>query len=323
MDDSISLRSWFDRIDQTEIVQMHDRREAESIHLEFKTLAHQSFGTQDVENLKIALSGFANSMGGIILWGVSTKSPEKKETHRFASLEPLADGHATVTRLIELTTHATHPAVCGVAHEPIRVERGWVVKTFVPPSDRVPHRTNDANGQYYKRGADNFVPMWHYEIADMFGRRTRPNLVLVVRPKLARGYILIGLHNDGRGIAKYPYIWFNVEPNPYKISRHELDDNGASGLRRIPGYRTSKTSAAYGGGVDDVIHSGETRWVTKVQLEGRVGPDTVLPELVLTYQIAAEGIERRTAIHKESSERLKLLYQEDLRQGSEDVDSNQ
>ncbi len=83
----------------------------------------------------------------------------------------------------------------------------------VPQSDRAPHRVNDI--YYYQRHNFSTVEMQHYQISDMFGRRMRPNLDIVVndvknnittqkngeRTQLVT--IDMKIINSGRATAKY------------------------------------------------------------------------------------------------------------------------
>jgi hypothetical protein len=90
--------------------------------------------------------------------------------------------------------------------------RGFVA-TLIPASDVGPHMALAGVHGYYKRNGDRFLPMEHFEIADMFGRRRRP--VLRILHKLSHGgsgngfkeaNIDLLLENIGRGSAIAPYV---------------------------------------------------------------------------------------------------------------------
>ena len=65
--------------------------------------------------------------------------------------------------------------------------------------------------RYYKRSGDSFLKMEHFEVADMFGRRQRPDLQVVVgQPDVAR--VMVSIRNNGRGMARAPYLGLRVLP---------------------------------------------------------------------------------------------------------------
>jgi len=78
-------------------------RQEEHLSLDFKTVAGSELkSTDDKKNLASALSGFANSAGGIIVWGVATT---KNTTGQDVAneLKPISDVAAFVNRLEEAT----------------------------------------------------------------------------------------------------------------------------------------------------------------------------------------------------------------------------
>lgn len=268
------LRELFDKIDADELVAMKDRREEESFNLDFKRMDRSGEPSDaDKRNLRESISGFANSAGGIILWGVESKSSEdKRDRSRFHSLVPVSDGGRAAVRFHELTATATQPPVSGVVHKPIPVDGGFVVKTFVPASDGGPHRTNEEKGQYFRRDADAFRPMQHHEIADMFGRRARPRLELYHSPLRRPRWqyrtgvvaeVIIGIQNVGRGIARFPRLVF--ERRCADPSRYGLDGNMNTNLHRDAAPPGSPT-VAFTGGANDVIHPGQQLDITMIGL---------------------------------------------------------
>lgn len=266
MDDATQmLRELFDNIDAAELAAMRERREEESLHLDFKRMSTSGEPNDpDKQNLRKAISGFANAAGGIILWGVESKDPENKhDRSRFHSLVPITDGDRAVVRFHELTGTATQPPVSGVVHKAIPVAGGYIVKTFVPASDGGPHRTNDELGQYYRRHADSFRAMQHHEIADMFGRRARPRLELCWEQDDS-GW-LIGVRNSGRGIARFPALTMRVHPAYGTLGLRSVDEYGF-GLHRQCSEYSGIRIEAFTGGVNEVIHPGQTLHLTRVSL---------------------------------------------------------
>lgn len=207
------LRAWFAMIDRSTLDQMRSNGEFEDVNLDFKRTQYPGgeIGDSDIETLRKYISAFANTQGGIILWGVDSKSPvNPKDRSRFQGYAPIKNGDSFVAALKEHTTRATEPPVSGVLHELIAVDDGFVIKTLVPASDSGPHRTAIDKGQYYRRDADECRAMRHTQIADMFGRRKRPQLRLrgvevgIQASDFSSGpHSIIYWANHGRGLARY------------------------------------------------------------------------------------------------------------------------
>ena len=72
----MSLREYFEKIELNEIKAFVDQQTAEDLFLEFKTANYPNGVEFDKKNFSKCLSGFSNSSGGILIWGISAK--EKK-----------------------------------------------------------------------------------------------------------------------------------------------------------------------------------------------------------------------------------------------------
>jgi hypothetical protein len=296
------LRIRFAAIDAAELDAMKARAEPEGLHLDFKRMEPSGEpSSHDKDNLAEALAGFANSDGGIVLWGVNTKDANGKEQHRFSSLVPLHDGRLARKRLTELTGDSTSPPVSGVAHDIVQVEGGYVVKTLIPASDAAPHRTQGGKGQYFRRAADRFRYMEHYEIADMFGRRARPrldfwhtDLSLKAGSKELVEFV-VGVVNTGRGMARFPSLtlWL-LTGQDVQLGSWGLSGSSAQGVCGLPmrPRRFGDTSLPYvfGGGADHVIHPGETLEVARIEVQV-VRKNAPIPKAAIRWRVAALGTE--------------------------------
>ncbi|MBE7496232.1 MAG: ATP-binding protein [Verrucomicrobiaceae bacterium] len=96
------------------------------------------------------LSAFANTGGGILIWGIKTKD-------RFADEPSLAgDAQRLADRLITLQNDAVDPPVTGVDVQAVTEEgskAGFVV-CYIPESAFSPHRSLWAEYEYYMRTGD-------------------------------------------------------------------------------------------------------------------------------------------------------------------------
>jgi hypothetical protein len=211
------LKRFFDSLtSEVELERLIQEGREEDIHLEFKQKADArspAIGERDRSSFSKALSGFANADGGVLIWGVET-TKGANEIDRASSLRPIADHGAFRSRLIDSTLNATHPVVDGVVIEAIQSSAGsgGFVKCWIPASDRPPHRGVLADREYWRRVVSGYRRMEHYELEDVFGRRSRP--ILKVRASLKprpegdpHEEVHLRMLNEGRGVAKHAGLW--------------------------------------------------------------------------------------------------------------------
>lgn len=303
------LRERFEKINAAELAAMKDRREEEGLRLDFKRGSKDGEPSKDdLANLRRAVSGFANSEGGIILWGVdSTGEGDRSDRNCFSRVLPIENGAKFVARLQELTGDTTSPPLSGVFHAAIPVEGGSVVKTFVPASDQGHQDAREL--VYWRRYADRFRKMQDFEIREMLARRARPRLELWWERipdshkasdmrEIQHAYLL-GLKNTGRGLAQFPCLsltWDAVAPqfNQYGLGV-SLDRTGLP--RKPSSVLPNLASEVFAGGTGDVIHPGQLLQVTRVGMyRAHAGVKTV------KFEIFAEGIPPVSDAFRVSSE---------------------
>lgn len=284
----MSLPQSFESLSLDDLHEFVARGQEESLHLDFKTIADSSLSTaDDRRSFARALSGFANSSGGLVVWGIDARKNSDgvdcavgfKEIDRVPKL---------VARLNQLTGEAAEPTVPGVLHRAIvsADRRGFAV-TLVPESDRGPHMAKLGLDHYYKRSGDSFYRMEHFDIADMFTRRRRPRLVVTatVRGFNEQAAVQIGLRNEGRASAKSAYLAIQCPP-PFSRSRWGLDGNGLEGMQNTRSM-VGTYSWAYEGGSGWVLHPGVSREILLLHLglQPKAPPSS---DLVVEYAIACD-----------------------------------
>lgn len=150
-----------------------DFKQAVSIGKNFNTL-HRD----DRKNLAKAISGFGNSEGGVVIWGVEcsrdteigdvAKAKVKvKNVHRFLSwLESALSG-------------CTIPSHNKVRNHIISCDKNGdgFIATYIPKSEITPLMTTTGSTIYIRSGSNN-VPAPYAVIAGMFGKRPQPNIEL-------------------------------------------------------------------------------------------------------------------------------------------------
>lgn len=268
----------------------------EDLHLEVKE-CHAPLPANMKGYLSQALSGFANSDGGVLVLGMTAKGGDlvRGEPDVIQSAKSFKGFRSVAGEVRRLLGQAVQPVVDGVDIREIESIRsgdfGYVV-VLVPASDAGPHRAMLKNGgdrEFWKRSGDSFYRMEVFDIADMFGRRRRPMLVLIWRVSLDQSpddqrvfkwSLILGLSNEGRALARYPMLDVVCS---LEVSRRPT----------VGAVNDKKVRALYVGDAGTVIHPGTDLDIAKtVSLEGiayRDRPWSFKPAtLNLRYRISAE-----------------------------------
>ncbi len=155
-----------------------DFKQAVSVGKNFTTL-HRD----DRKNLAKAISGFGNSEGGVIVWGVECSRDievgdvarakvKVKNVYRFLSWLENAISGCTIPSHNKVRNHIISADENG----------DGFIATYIPKSDIAPLMTTTGNTIYIRSGSNN-VPAPYSVIAGMFGRRPQPNVELLFADK--------------------------------------------------------------------------------------------------------------------------------------------
>ena len=206
-------------------------REPESLFLDFKRSpqdgASKNLAPEDNKNLSKAISGFANSSGGIVVWGVDCRR-DSVTGSEVAEKHPLLDASGFNTKLqaaVSRTTVPTHPGVQVLFfNESGQSPAGYVV-VYVPQSLIGPIRALASNHYHVRTGSD-FSFLSHDVLAGMFGRVPQPNvdLNLISHPArlnsrpdhltIAFGFVAVNL---GAVVGERPYLSAFIGDFPQKL----------------------------------------------------------------------------------------------------------
>lgn len=192
-------------------------RQSEELFLDFKRSKDDGNGTvlnqNDRSNLVKAISGFGNSDGGVVVWGIDC-SKDFDSADVAKAKYPITNVKRFVSWLEGAVSGCTVPPHIGVKNHPIIInkkERGFVA-TYIPKSNTAPHQMV-GKLQYYIRAGSNFIPTPHQVLAGMFGRRPQPHVfhMFLTGPAKVIGNNIqfeIGflIRNQGPGIARDLFI---------------------------------------------------------------------------------------------------------------------
>jgi len=158
-----------------------------------------------------ALTGFANTGGGVLIWGIdarATPSPAdpNKKVDAASDLRFVPNPDAFKSQLMALHHMATDPPVGGVLIEPINDPAGGgFVVCLVPESNFKPHRAEYVkNKPYYIRAGDDFVVAAVSLLRAMFHPRSKPYLRVQVR------FVAQGSQSAGVEIRRWIFRIYNT-----------------------------------------------------------------------------------------------------------------
>ena len=141
----------------------------ENIHLDYKAAGALDKNDKKRTEITKDISAFANSDGGIIIYGVS------EEDHKPKEISPI-DGRIYTKEWLENVIQLIQPRIDDLKIYPIRIgdlgESIYVVK--IPRSGNVPHMARDK--RYYKRFNFMSEPMEDYEVKDLYNRIFIPKI---------------------------------------------------------------------------------------------------------------------------------------------------
>jgi len=234
-DDELSRAMYLWRELLTDRVVAIDRwiadRQSEEQWLDFKSVSAPA-GTytdnkqkrENEKNFAKAASAFANSGGGVIVWGVYAHASHEDPNADFArGKSPIPDAAKFKSMLERMTSRVTEPPVRGVRHEVISISDasidGYVV-SLIPSSPNAPHRAT-ADGDFYIRAGSDCVRAPYVVLASLFGRRPQPSvdaLVSVTRATVSPINLnlefVIEAHNTSAVMGRRPYVWLQLLEYP-------------------------------------------------------------------------------------------------------------
>lgn len=244
-------RDLFERIKQSgmsAIDALIEDRASEELFLDFKeaskTTLQSSLPSTDGDNLSKAISGFGNSEGGLLVWGVRC-APGKSGADVATEIRPLEDAQGFRSQLEGVVSRLTIPPHATVEHHVIPIagsERAGLVATLIPKSPRAPHRAETGHRNYYIRAGSSFVPISHDALAGLFGRPPFASLDLSFVPHLVKRNRMqedqrmtinfgLGIENTGAVLADRAFIALRWDNDNRLEARASLKATGAYAQR--------------------------------------------------------------------------------------------
>lgn len=208
-------------------------RRSEELFVDYKRSADDGTGIKlhhtDREHLAKAISGFGNSEGGLVVWGVTCQHDNDVGDVPTGKV-PISNPKRFVSWLEGSVSGCTLPPHSGVCHYTIEQSsggKGYVV-TYVPKSTLAPHQCIIGKycSRYYLRAGSNFEQVPHGVLAGMFGRQpaasvfymwglgggVTPDTTLSSRPPSTPcAWLQLWLANDGVVMARDLYANIHMD----------------------------------------------------------------------------------------------------------------
>ena len=226
---------------------------SETSDLEFKTSDWRGtkLGDEDRKSLGKVVSGFANTDGGVIAFGVKTKKVSEG-ADRVEAVQQIRDLQLYVDKLNEHIGSCTDPTVPGAKAVGIynpAAENMGVAVVVVPGSDGGPHRARHSgdkwSDRYFIRAGTSTGVMAHSTLAALFGRRPGPKLsVEITHLPGSHGSErwTLAVRNSGRGIARSVLLRYRLRhdesPDQTDLTKHLM--SGPAAPSRWHGWQRAR-----------------------------------------------------------------------------------
>lgn len=158
----------------------------EDLYLDFKRKTNEQTPAPDDAdkgNFARAISGFANTDGGLVVWGVDARPGSKDEPDVARNLRPIRGLKTFTTRLNALCGGAVSPPLGGIENRQVPSDQasdtGYVI-TLVPPRHETLTQAamGKYNGQFFIRTGSGFYVIPQSLLAVFYSRRPSPLLSL-------------------------------------------------------------------------------------------------------------------------------------------------
>ena len=157
------------------------RKESESFFVDFKLTQKDDYSGQktlfdsDKKNFAKALSGFGNSEGGIIIWGIEASGSYDDFAKAIKPIKSVENFKSLLESFVSLLTLPAHKIVENFIVKKLDNTNEGLVITIIPKGNDRPYQ-NISDYKYYMRAGDSFMPIPHGVLQGMFGRSPQSDI---------------------------------------------------------------------------------------------------------------------------------------------------
>jgi len=206
----------------------------ETEYLDFKCEPQNEKNTKEIWSK--SLGGFANTEGGVIVWGVDARPDSTSGVDAASDVKPLVNPVAFRTRLKDFQRDAIDPPISGVEITPIVESKGeGFVVCLIPEGEFKPYRSERCDRQYYHRVNDSFHVINRSMLASLFHPRGKARLnveavgswrsaeLSIHTTETALFTLNVSILNDGNESAKDAVLYVRVSPKLPSAFRPDLN----------------------------------------------------------------------------------------------------
>jgi len=190
------------------IEQLITNQVEENIHLDYKA----ANSLQDKNEIAKDVAAFANSDGGVIIYGIH-EFKEREKRYLPEKIDPIIDIKKHSKEWLEQVINSNiEPRISGIKITPIRLNRENTQTVYVVeiPKSNTVHMTNF---RYYRRFNFESVTMHDYEIKDILNRKSNPKIQIsfmissLTMFNLTSYSVRVFAKNEGGVMAKYLKVY--------------------------------------------------------------------------------------------------------------------
>jgi hypothetical protein len=281
-----AARHFYDSLSQySDLEELINAGETEGLYLECKAPTIPQLSRDMRHNLSRALSGFSNTAGGVILWGVSTTKHEHSGLDVLPQIEPIGNCKLFARHIEKAAPTLTTPSLATIESKVITQKeddtRGVVV-TYIPKALGDPVQSNVDNIFYFRSG-DDFSAAPYEMVKRLFAATDTPDLHLVFNSQLVNltddgmWEVPIIVLNNSSAIAEHVKVSVEIENSSVCDDIKTLGFTDASSMN--PGKRIFIRD------VNDVIHRGLNNLVGRILVKMKVEkrPKRLLKLVITIY----------------------------------------
>ncbi len=214
----------FESLDKySKIEELIFQGESEGIYLECKSPTVPTLDKAKKVHLARALSGFSNTEGGIIIWGVSTTKHEHSTLDILSQIEEIGNCDNFSKQIESSIPTLTIPSITNSLTKVIKKSkkdsRGIII-TYIPKSLGDPVQSNKEEYFYFRNG-DEFTKLPYEMLKRLFASTESPDLHIVFDSRLVNvkgngvWEIPIILKNNSSAIAEYVEVLVEIKNEDY------------------------------------------------------------------------------------------------------------
>ncbi len=207
----------------------------ENIHLDYKGAGSISKTKDKKKEISKDISAFANSDGGVIIYGVR-EFDEIGKTHLPEKIDPIDANEFSKEWLEQIINSTISPTILNILITPIQVgekEDNQVIYVVEIPKSNTAHQMSDK--KYYRRYNFQSIAMEDWEIKDIINRLSKTQFKLYFKTKMPKSLlrkllpqkikIEIWISNSGNKIIEYLDCYMIGDNNTAKnISKPFVND---------------------------------------------------------------------------------------------------